>query len=344
MYRTCLFCVRDLGTNEILELLPVGRRLAFDMERGRLWVVCRGCERWNLVPFDSRLEVIEVCERIFRGTHLRYSTDNIGIARLEEGLELVRIGRPGRPEFAAWRYGDQFGSRRKRAIAVGVTCTAICVGSSTAGILAGASLGWQVAAFLSLGGSMVNLSHSGFKIWKMLHGPVVARLPEHDGGGGAVRSSDLMSADIARDGEGWMLGVIARRPGKRSSTRLRLTREQAVEALGFLLPAVNASGGWRRDVRHATAMVEELTPATIMKGAMLGLPRYGARRIGAIPLRTRLALEMSLHETSERRAMEGELALLERQWIEAARIAMIADDLAMPSSADEDLAGLRGRR
>jgi len=43
---------------------------------------------------------------------VRASTDNIGIARHPEGLELVRIGKPLRPEFAAWRYGDQFGRRK----------------------------------------------------------------------------------------------------------------------------------------------------------------------------------------------------------------------------------------
>ena len=45
-------------------------------------------------------------------------TDNIGIARLREGLELVRIGPALRPEFAAWRYGDQFGRRRMRMVAM----------------------------------------------------------------------------------------------------------------------------------------------------------------------------------------------------------------------------------
>ena len=37
-------------------------------------------------------------------------------ARLASGVELVRIGRPERPEFAAWRYGDQLGQRRRTAL------------------------------------------------------------------------------------------------------------------------------------------------------------------------------------------------------------------------------------
>ncbi len=75
---------------------------------------------------------------------MRASTDNIGLARLHEGLELVRIGRPQRPEFAAWRYGDQFGRRRKRAILYGVGGAivggAILFGGAWAGFLSGGVL------------------------------------------------------------------------------------------------------------------------------------------------------------------------------------------------------------
>ena len=77
-----------------LETFQVGRRLAFDPERGRLWVVCRACERWNLSPLEERWEALETLERIFRDTRVRASTENVGLARLREGLELVRIGRP----------------------------------------------------------------------------------------------------------------------------------------------------------------------------------------------------------------------------------------------------------
>jgi hypothetical protein len=114
MYSTCLFCHSALGSNEAIEHFPVGRRLAFDAAKGRLWVVCGKCQRWNLTPIEERWESIEDCERQFAATRLRVSSDNVGLARLKEGLELVRIGKPMRPEFAAWRYGDQFG-RRQRA-------------------------------------------------------------------------------------------------------------------------------------------------------------------------------------------------------------------------------------
>src|SRR5512144_903689 len=155
MYRTCLFCNNDLGHNEAVEHFPVGRRLAFDASRGRLWVVCRKCERWNLTPLEERWEAIEECERRFRDTRLRVSTDQIGLARLAEGLELVRIGEPQRPEFAAWRYGDQFGRRRRRQMLIagaGIGALgALVIGGVTAGVGIG-GFGWMLAR---AGGSII---------------------------------------------------------------------------------------------------------------------------------------------------------------------------------------------
>ena len=60
MYSTCIFCHAGLGSNEAIEHFPVGRRLAFDAAKGRLWVVCSACERWNLSPLEERWEAILV--------------------------------------------------------------------------------------------------------------------------------------------------------------------------------------------------------------------------------------------------------------------------------------------
>lgn len=49
---------------------------------------------------------------------------------------------------------------------------------------------------------------------------------------------------------------------------------------------------------------------------------------------TRLALEMALHEEQERRALEGELWMLERAWREAEEIAAIADRLLLAAGTD----------
>src|ERR671915_148766 len=138
MYHHCLFCQTDLGSNDSVERFPVGRRLAFDAAKGRLWVVCPRCARWNLTPLEERWEAIEQCERLYRGTRLRASTDNVGLARLRDGLEIVRIGSPLRPEFAAWRYSAKFGRRRRDAQLVAGAGAALTV---AAGVVAAPVIG-----------------------------------------------------------------------------------------------------------------------------------------------------------------------------------------------------------
>src|SRR6266853_4519476 len=58
MYRTCAFCNGKLDGDGGPSGLGVGRRLAFDEWKGRLWVICPKCSRWNLGPLDDRLEQI----------------------------------------------------------------------------------------------------------------------------------------------------------------------------------------------------------------------------------------------------------------------------------------------
>jgi hypothetical protein len=53
---------------------------------------------------------------------------------------------------------------------------------------------------------------------------------------------------------------------------------------------------------------------------------------------------MSAHEESERRALEGELHLLEAAWRDAEEIAGIADDMFLPASVDAELARLKRLR
>jgi hypothetical protein len=50
---------------------------------------------------------------------------------------------------------------------------------------------------------------------------------------------------------------------------------------------------------------------------------------------------MASHEESERRALEGELHLLESAWRDAEEIAAIADGLLLPSDTGERLRALK---
>ena len=149
MYSACLYCHGHLGRNEMLPRFEVGRRLAFDSNRGRLWVVCTHCARWNLTAFEERWDAIDECERQFRRTRIRVSTENIGLAELRSGVTLIRIGKPLWPEFAAWRYSRRFSKRRvKTGLAAGTiiaSALGITAGVAAAG-LAGSRSGWRMPA------------------------------------------------------------------------------------------------------------------------------------------------------------------------------------------------------
>ena len=351
MYSTCLFCKGELGANEAIEHFPVGRRLAFDAAKGRLWVVCRKCERWNLTPIEERWEAIEECERAYRGTKLRVSTDEIGLARLSEGLELVRVGKPLRPEFAAWRYGDQFGRRRRRQFVQG---TAIAVG-----IIAIPQLGPLVG---------VTFAGAGWQVFQVVNGivsmfresRVVARFPAADGSPLLVRRKQvketLMLPPVG--GEPWGLRVAHRtvrephvpwwRYDPESETSV-LRGEQAMRAASQLLPHLNRNGASSRVVGDAVKLATENDdPTTTFDAAARRAAKqrdwnnFGAMgKLSKVPAEIRLAMEMVSHEDSERRALEGELYLLEEAWKEAEEIAGISDDLFLPEEISTQLGELK---
>ena len=66
-----------------------------------------------------------------------------------------------------------------------------------------------------------------------------------------------------------------------------------------------------------------------------------AGSLASLPAELRLALEMSVHEDAERRALEGELHVLEEAWRDAEVIAGIADDMFLPESVTAELARLK---
>jgi hypothetical protein len=352
MFTTCFFCSADLGRNATLEAMPVGRRLAFNQESGRLWVVCRACERWNLSPLEERWEAIEACERLYRDTRKRVATDHVGLARVGDGLDLVRIGAPLRPEFAAWRYGDQFGRRRRRQLAI----TGAAVGAVGLVIVGGTWAGASLASFAGI------YSNSG--MWDaIIHGSPdrkIAQIVAPDGRLLDVRRRHArMSALVQPDVAGASLAL---RLEHREGTTV-LTDEAAARAAQRVLPAVNRFGGSRRAVADAVRLVEEaggpdaaLDALARRRGsAACAIERTGkAAKPEKLAVRTlpgalhtletveRLALEMALHEESERRALQGELGALAAAWEEAEAIAKIADGLLEPPAVRARLAALRG--
>ena len=345
MYSTCLFCNQPLGTNSTFESFPVGRRLAFDGTKGRLWVVCRKCERWNLSPLEERWEAIEQAEQRYSETRKRVATDQIGIARLSDGTELVRIGAPLRPEFAAWRYGDQFGRRRTRQILIAGASVAAIGGVVIGGAVAGVSLagfGWMFSQF----GRMVVYGNDE---------TVVARVRTDDGRVLPVRRRHLAESQISRGSDGTLAIDLRYKNGQS-----RFEGPEALRVASLVVPKVNRFGGSKATVAAAVLQIESVggperyveslarraESSTVVRGRQHRFGRKGrVGKTGLYGLTTvdRLGLEMALHEEAERRAMQGELALLEAAWRDAEEIAAISDDLLVPPKVQSSLEELRRR-
>jgi hypothetical protein len=331
MYSTCLFCHADLGTNEAIERFPLGRRLAFDAVHGRLWVVCSKCKGWNLTPLEERWEAIEDCERLYRDTRLRVSTDQIGLAKLREGLELVRIGSPQRPEFAAWRYGERLILRRRKTmVQVGAGLT-VLGGVVAGGLAVGAGFGgawWGVSRLVS---SIVNGSPD----------KIITRLPDEGGRLATVRRKHLKHAKLVTAGDEWQLRVPGRiAKGDAGKRTLILHGREALEVATRILPSVNRFGGKASDVQEAVEMLEE-QPDPQRLFAEVARSRTG-NLVDCAP-ELRLALEMAAHEDAERRALEGELAELEAAWRDAEEIAAISDNMFLPAGVQQWLDRARGK-
>ena len=365
MYTTCLFCHSDLGANHFLPTFPVGRRLAFDPRKGRLWVVCTRCGRWNLSPLEERWEAIDECERRFRGTRLRMSTDNIGMAEFRGGFELVRVGPALLPEIASWRYGTRLARLAvEREQQPGLLVRgAQLVARATASALVGyaTSIGLSDDAVLRM------------RTFRRGTG-VLLRASDEYGYPIVVRYSHLGAAELIRPekDQPWQLKL------RHDTGTAVLAESNALRVAGKMLATLNFGVASQSEVQHAISKlddagdpegyftrvaslamrtswgrfpdardeVEHSSTGSFAERLALQLANrsfWGRGGTGSeeqtplyrLPAVDRLALEMAANEDIERRAMRGELEALEAAWKDAEEIAAIADELFADSVLDE---------
>lgn len=365
MYRTCLFCAADLGTNEVLEAFPVGRLLAYDAWKGRLWAVCPRCARWNLAPIEERWETIESAEVRFRAAPLRVHSENVGLAKLPDGTGLIRIGEALPGELAAWRYGDQLRRRRVRHWVQSGGEFLLGNGPLAAAVLAPTALGVALPALfagvstlgaISVGAALGIASNLPQRwIWRRRGERVLLRVTRPDADPVVIRAADAIGArlDVAEDGRlrvrlemepldeirrvtRWMTGITL------MHTPITVMGDPGRRLLGRLLVGVNRTGATRSQVAASLAELD------LAGGSETFLHRIAERRPGVGGRRDRrpksaapllrapeaLAFELALHEETERHALEGELRSLRSAWAEAEEIAAIADSLLdSPSSS-----------
>lgn len=347
MFSTCLFCHTNLGRNEVIEAFPVGQRLAFDAVRGRLWVICRHCDNWNLSPLDQRWAAVEECERAYRATPIRVSTDNIGLATLAPGVDLVRVGKPLRPEFAAWRYGARMKRRpllHARAAAMmaltGGASIAIAAAAAMAGVAASASGSRMVRDRLQ---QPLERAETRLNFDRIL-----AHVRTPDGTRRPLRYSHVARLEIvATDDRGAWAFRVAHEAGMTD-----LSGSDAGQIAGQLLSRLNHRGGSGGQLRTATRLITDAGDADqfIRRSSLLRQTRrrkntiFWDDSVGVLGLTAteRLALEIAVHEDAERLAMQGELEALALAWKDAEEIAAISDALFLTRSVlarDVDLPG-----
>lgn len=326
MYRTCAFCDGKLAGDGGPSGVGVGRRIAFDEGRARLWVVCPACGRWNLAPLDNRLERIEAVARAARDGRTVAATAHVSLIRWHR-YELVRVGTPLRVELAEWRYGERLKARERERARVVIPLTIAAVGVGIAvNVAAGGSFGvvaWNIGRLAD--GAYVALL--GSRRVALAEPPIC----EACGAVLRLRAHHLRRGRLTKEGHDG-LALIVRCPRCGAEAAL-LTGPDAAQALRRGLTFLNAVRSARRRAAVAARQVDHA-------GGAEQLIRDVARReptLDGLAVERRLALEMAVDEVSE-------IAELERQWKDAEELADIADGVLSPSpEIEEHLRRLKAR-
>ena len=312
MLTTCLACHRPFPANETLEHFPVGHRIAYDPERGRLWAVCPSCARWTLAPFDARWEALEELERTARDrARLLAETDNIGLLTVDD-IDVIRVGHADLREESWWRFGKEFAVRRKKAKRqvlkgkiVNAAATAVILGIPFWGHTDADR--WIDRARKKEFGRKVGKSslsrcdRCGYELGKFRF---------EDYGRLGIRTHPERPFALALE-------------CPRCDADQLLTGVPAEHVLRRTLAYNNFAGGTEATVKEAVGLVEAYDDTDQL------LRRVAEQRIRLSRMTEKgaFALEIALNADVERRMLEMELAELEARWRQEERIAAIADQL-----------------
>lgn len=324
MYTTCAFCSATLDGDGGPSGLGVGRRLAFDEWKGRLWVICRSCARWNLTPFDDRLERIEALARTAQAGHVTAFTDEIALIRWER-YELVRVGKPPRVELAHWRYGERLAQRARDRLKVVVPLTVAALGVGVAANVAlGGGLGVVVLNLHNLA-ERVYLNIIGNRRIPLVEPPACSRCGQLM----ELRAKHVQHARLVPETRA-DVAVLLSCPHCHSEGAV-VIGDAAARVLRQGLTYLNATRSGRRHAHEAASAVDQAGGAHELIRAV----SRGERTLRALQPGRRLALEMALDEHTEARE-------LERQWREAEELADIADGtLSTTRALDEGIRRLK---
>jgi len=326
MYKTCAFCNGTLDGDGGPSGLTVGKRLAFDEWRGRLWVICPKCSRWNLAPLDDRLDRIDALARAAREGRIAAATEQVALIRWR-GYDFVRVGKPPRIEFATWRYGERLRARQREQLKFVVPLTVATVGLAVAvNVAAGGSVGVFVW-------NMPNIAKAMYRgiVGRRRVGLVEPPICERCGTVMNLQAKHVAHARVVQQRQ-TDLALILSCPTCRTEGAM-LIGADAEAALRLGLTYLALARGGRQRAEDAARLVEGA-------GGPEHLIRDVARReltLRSLAPERRLAFEMAVDERAE-------VEELERQWQEAEEIANIADGLlSTTAELEEELRRLKER-
>lgn len=342
MYTQCVSCDRDLGRNAEVPGFAVGRRIAFDRETGRLWVVCPHCEEWNLAHLETRWEAVEACERLVDEAEARVTGGAMGFARTRGGLQLLRVGGFGRDEIANWRYGRIIARRRRWAlVAMGLVAASVAALSIWAALISRSeAIGvWCVGV----------LGYSAW--WQYQRAPSAVILGRTSGGRrflawGARLESVRLNVESSHDEPElfvpglWRDGVYRGRDALEVLARLLARRSwsalgeadvhDAVERVDRAERHVPPPPPRRRRKKAVTRAPLTSPPPPPAAWQRLAREASGGFVMSNLAIAEQLALEMAIREELERRDMEREAAASRGEWTAADEVGRISDDLLLP--------------
>jgi hypothetical protein len=269
------------------------------------------------------------CERRHSAAPRRLWTDNVSLAHLPSGVELIRVDHAPPAELAAWRYGDVLHPSRWRHVrallgetaarwlaarreplratlaSVPYLVAGIALASlSSAALAQAAALGLVLLAFFRLFTERSAEHERRVRRLNARSHVVLGRVAAVDGRSFSLHADQAWRIRLVggSGADGCWLRVPARRSGASSAATHEVAGRDAVRALRLALPEVSRAGVSADAVRDATAAVAAAGGAAAFLAtvaeqvAARGL-RYAT--LGDLPLDLRLPLEMSVDEVHE---------------------------------------------
>jgi hypothetical protein len=309
MLSHCIFCHSPFPNNRRLQHLPIGRRIAFDPARGRLWCICESCRSWTLAPFEQRWEALEELERLARTrAKLLRQGENIALFRVDT-LELIRIGQAGLREEAWWRYGDELTRRRERARKV------VTRGKWIDAAIWLAITGIPIWGFSKPEEWIDKARHKSFGRWAWRGSAPCTRC------GYSVSAMGFRDRGHLQIFDGQEMSLRLPCPKCKQGGGSVIYGSEAVYTLRRVLAYHNFAGASSEDVDRAARLVTDATAI----GNLTRRLTNGSNAIGALDSTTALTLEIALNDQHERGLLALELSELEARWREEETIAAIVD-------------------